>query len=171
MKKIILFLTTLFVCFGFSEKQIKDVSTLSNCCEPEVEVTDCIPLKKLAPSYKIYEQNKKIFVDNEMSLVLKIEAKKGINYMLRYQIQHRGFQIENTTKGLFLLNQKNDTLARTFLNGKNYEGFTYLAQENETLRVYIDPYENHLLNETNQNGECAYTRCIAYMIGTRKNEE
>ena len=55
--------------------------------------------------------------------------------MLRYQIQHRGFQIENTTKGLFLLNQKYDTLARTFLNGKNYERFTYSAQENEILKV------------------------------------
>ena len=165
MRKILLIFTVLLVCFGFAEK--KELEIESDCCNPEVEFVGCIGMKRLAPGYSLHKKNRQRIIEGKISMVCQMEVEKGIDYMLRYRVYTRGYP-ENTTKGLFVLNQEEDTVATTFLNGKNYEGFTYKAPKNETLRVYIDPNENPLLNEKhNKKDVCAKVRCIEYVIGTR----
>lgn len=167
MKKIILFLFVIFVCVGFSDKQTKDINTTSNCCEPEVEVTDCLPVKKIAPGYTLQKKHRQRVIEDETSLLLKMEVEKGVDYMLRYELQNRNGYLKHTG-GLFLLNSESDTLARTFLNGKSYDGFTYKSDKNEILQVYFDPHENPLLLQKHKKKDkCATVRCIEYVIGTR----
>ena len=115
----------------------------------------------------MYQNKKQRLTEDKISLVVQINAETGTDYMLRYQFLNSNGYLEQTG-GLFLLNQKNDTLARTFLNGKHYDGFTYKANKDETLQVYIDPQENPLLLQKHKKKDkCAKVRCIEYVIGTR----
>ncbi|WP_375562829.1 hypothetical protein ACE193_09970 [Bernardetia sp. OM2101] len=166
MKKIIVLFCVLFVCFGFSEKEkIENLRIVENCCD--YEPIGCITLKKLAPGYTLYQNKKQRITEGKFSFLVDIHVEKDSDYMLRYFFLNSNGNLEQTG-GLFLLNQENDTLARTFLNGKHYEGFTYKSTKNETLRVYIDPQENPLLLQKHKKKDkCAKIRCIEYAIGTR----
>lgn len=170
MKKIILLLSVLFLCFGFSDNEkleLENSRIEENCCESEIEVTGCLPVKKIAPGYTLYKKNRQRVVENKTSLLLQMNVEKGVNYMLRYELQNRNGYLEHTG-ALFLLNQKNDTLLRTFLNGKSYDRFTYKSDKNETLLVYFNPHENPLLlKKHKKKDKCATVRCIEYAIGTR----
>ncbi len=169
MKKIILIFAVLFLCFGFSDmERLENSSIEENCCSSETMETYNLPVRKVAPGYELLKMNKQRIIENKTSLLLQIKVEKGTDYMLRYEFHNKGRLIKNTG-GLFVVNYENDTLVRTLLNGKSYDGFTYKADKNETLRVYINPYENPLLlKKHKKRDKCATVRCIEYTIGTRK---
>ncbi|WP_338769932.1 hypothetical protein WAF17_10915 [Bernardetia sp. ABR2-2B] len=165
MKRIVMIFCVLLVCFGFSEKEKSRIE--ENCCDSEINVISCLPVKKIAPGYVFYKKEKQRVVENKTSLLLKMNVEKGVDYMLRYELQNRNGYLKHTG-GLFLLNQKNDTLVETFINGKSYDGFTYKSENNETLLVYFNPHENPLLLQKHKRKDkCAKVRCIEYTIGVR----
>ncbi len=167
MKKIMLLLAVLFLCFGFSDKEklnLENSRIEENCCD--INLTCVQPMLKTF-GYKVEKYNKVRISQSEPFLFETIEAKENTNYILRYNVLNYNGYLENSIS-VFLLNAQNDTLSNSLLNGKKYVGLTFLATKDETLRFYVNPHENPLLLKKHKRKvKCAKVRCIEYTIATR----
>ena len=167
MKKIILLFCVLFLCFGFSDKgklEIEHSRIEENCCD--INLTCVQPMLKTF-GYKVEKYNKVRISQTTSFLFETIEAKANTNYIFRYNVLNYNGYLENSIS-VFLLNEQNNTLSNSLLNGKKYVGLTFLAKKDETLRFYVNPHENPLLLQKHKKKDkCATVRCIEYVIGTR----
>ncbi len=166
MKKIILLLAVLFLCFGFSDKGKLEIEKPNvDCCD--FRPFPCVYLKLLPPGYHLNKRGKFQLTQEKIFLLERIEAKKDSSYIFAHRIVN-AYGFMETSVSAFILNEQSDTLANTLLNEKKYSGLTYISKKDETLRLYLNPHENPLLLQKHKKKDiCATVRCIEYAIGTR----